>query len=59
MGKCKYCGDYTNKVKSMHDNATSYFSLLNEYMEVALNDKEIDTFKINYCPMCGRRINEY
>lgn len=57
--KCKYCESYSFKVKSMHKDSKSYFSLLNEYMEVALSDNEIDTFKINYCPMCGKRINNY
>ena len=57
---CKYCEDYTNKVKSMHDkNKESFFSLLNEYMEVVISGELVDTFKINYCPMCGKRVNEY
>ena len=57
---CKYCENYANKVKSMHKgNDKSHFSILNEYMEVVINGREIDTFKINYCPMCGNRINEY
>lgn len=60
MKSCKYCKDYTNKVASMHkDSKGSYFSLLNEYMEVVIGGKEADTFKINYCPMCGSRVNEY
>lgn len=59
---CKYCKDDTNCVESMHRDSKGYFSLSNEYMEVIADDGNniaIDTFKINYCPMCGSRVNEY
>lgn len=55
---CKYCSNYTMKVKSMHeDNKDSWFSLYEHYMEVVINGREIDSFKINYCPMCGASLN--
>jgi hypothetical protein len=28
------------------------------YLEVVSNEERIEVFKINYCPMCGRKINE-
>lgn len=59
---CKYCKDDTNCVKSMHEKSKGHFTLANEYMEVISDDGNniaIDTFKINYCPMCGSCINEY
>ena len=55
---CEYCTDYTNKVQSMHeDDEDSWFSLYEHYMEVIIKGKEITSFKINYCPMCGKFLN--
>jgi len=55
--ECKYCHDYTQKVKEM-SNDNAWFSLYEHYMEVADNRENGSalSFKINYCPMCGRKL---
>jgi len=59
MEECKYCHDYTQKIKGKSLFKTeSWFSLYEGFMEV-VDDREdgnIITFKIEYCPMCGRKI---
>lgn len=55
--ECHCCNDYTLKVKEMK-NQNAWFSLYEHYMEV-VDDKEngsILSFKIKYCPMCGRNL---
>ena len=54
---CKYCRDYTQKVYN-YRNDKSWFSMYEHYLEVVSNEERIEVFKINYCPMCGRKINE-
>ena len=55
--ECKYCNDYTQKKKAMScDNA--WFSLYEHCLEV-IDDREggnIFSFKIKFCPMCGRKL---
>jgi hypothetical protein len=56
--ECKYCHDYTQKVKEMSNN-NAWFSLYEHYLEVA-DDREnggVLSFKINNCPMCGRKLD--
>ena len=56
--ECKYCHNYTQKVKEM-SNDNAWFSLYEHYLEVA-DDREngsILSFKINYCPICGRKLD--
>ena len=55
---CTYCEDYTEKVYSYKNNK-SYFSMYEHYLEVVINEEKVETFKINYCPICGKRINEW
>ncbi len=56
---CKYCSDYTQKVKEMN-NKDAWFSLFEHYMEVVdyREDGNIFSFKIKYCPMCGRNLGD-
>ena len=54
---CRYCKDYTEKVYN-YRNDKSWFSMYEHYLEVVSNEERIEVFKINYCPMCGRKINE-
>jgi hypothetical protein len=53
---CKYCDDYTQKVPEMNGKA-SWFSLYEHYMEVA-DAHEFLSFKIKYCPMCGKNLGD-
>ena len=55
---CRYCEDYTKKVYSYKNNK-SWFSMYENYLEVVINEEKTESFKINYCPMCGERINEW
>jgi hypothetical protein len=55
--ECKYCKDYTKKVMAM-GKRKAWFSLYEGHLEV-IDDREngsIISFKIKYCPMCGRRL---
>jgi hypothetical protein len=57
---CKYCNDYSQKLEPMtnRQDAESWLSFYENYMEVC-DDRtagNILTFKINYCPMCGKKL---
>lgn len=57
MDKCKCCSDYTNRVPEMKRDG--WFSVYEHYMEVINNnDGSILSFKIKYCPMCGKNLGD-
>jgi hypothetical protein len=54
---CKHCSDYTEKAPEIKRNG--WFTLYEHYMEVIDNrNNEILSFKIKYCPMCGRNLGD-
>ena len=55
--RCKYCNDYTQKVNEM-SGKQAWFSIYEHYMEVIDDRKDgnIMSFKIKYCPMCGKNL---
>ena len=55
--ECIFCKDYTQKVKAMN-NKNAWFSLYEHYIEVVDDRKDGDilSFKIKYCPMCGKKL---
>jgi hypothetical protein len=59
---CKYCQDYTEKFEPITNRQTSevWFSIYEHYMEVCddRQDGNLITFKIKYCPICGRNLDD-
>ena len=59
--KCRYCLDGTVAVIIIRENSRGHFCVENGCLEVVADDGykiAYDTFKINYCPMCGKNLNE-
>ena len=63
---CEYCeSDKKGYVKHLYDVAYGDFATMGFYPATKEVCVEVDafgklftnTFKINYCPMCGRRLN--
>ena len=59
--KC-ICSDYTKKrfqMTTKYKDYTAWFSLYEHYMEVIDDRPEgnIISFKIKFCPMCGRELS--
>jgi hypothetical protein len=56
---CKHCTNYTEKYKEMGDK-NAWFSLYEHYMEVVDDRKDGSglSFKIKYCPICGRNLGD-
>ncbi len=62
---CNYCVsrmDVTNELKPLYFKSVSWVGVIeNDKGEIVLDIdcEELDLeIKINYCPMCGRRLNE-
>ena len=61
---CKYCeGDLYNKKYLYEDKYGDNTAFINDENEIYVSIREeeyIDEmkFKINYCPMCGRKLGE-
>lgn len=49
---CEYC-EYGNAIRSYNWNGSGY---LNIGKNGNLYAKDDEIFKINYCPMCGRKL---
>lgn len=68
MGKCSYCHDKNldgtkmmkgksyNILGDKYDTAV-YLRETNNNLVVEFGNEEIFSKKINYCPMCGRKLN--
>lgn len=59
---CKFCSDYTEKIEPITNRRDSkaWFSLYEHYIEVVDDriDGNILSFKIKYCPMCGKNLSD-
>ena len=63
---CKYCKNESGYVKTLDDVAYGLFADIGFYGDTrevcvsteAFGKKFTCNFKINYCPMCGRKLTE-
>ncbi|ACA57398.1 hypothetical protein FDC45_17875 [Clostridium botulinum] len=59
MGECEYCyGDVDNRRALLTDSFNDDIYISGNNTLVGSDDLELDEIKINYCPICGRKLEE-